>query len=61
MNQNKINQTIDRITHGTLTQTIQAIVDELFDQGFEQHEIREYLQSKQEEAEHYIIEQIFKK
>ena len=56
---NQKNKTIDRITHGTLTQTINAIVDELFDQGFEPWEIRDYLIQKLDEAEQYVTEKTY--
>ena len=51
------NETIDRITHGTLTQTIQAIVNELLDQGFEPWQISAYMQEKYNESEDYITQQ----
>ena len=59
MNTTQINQKIDRITHGTFLHTTKAIIDELFDQGFEPWEIRDYLIEKFEESEGYITEKTY--
>lgn len=47
-------QHIDRITHNTLEQVLQGIVDELIDQGYTPSEIKAYISEKVKQSSEYL-------